>query len=69
MVTLIIAMCCGRDMDDDDVDEDEEKAQIAAESKWYRKSRSKNNISGFYPVDELLLREIRKKRKEEVAIM
>lgn len=54
-------------MDDDDVDEDEEKVVVAEKGQWYGKSRRLDE-SEFYPVDEEFLDKMRIKHKNEAAM-
>jgi hypothetical protein len=51
----------GVDLDDDDVDEDEEKAVVADEAEWYRDSGAEKNPK-VYPIDEDQLEMIRAAR-------
>ena len=68
LLTLFLSLCCkGLDLDDDTIDEDEEKAIVADESQWKRKSRFKDN-SSFYPIDEAYLEKMRAERIEEVIL-
>ena len=68
VITLVASLVCKDvDMDDDGVDEDEERALIADEDEWYRPSR-KGAQGGFYPIDEDSLDRVRKARMTEIAI-
>ena len=65
----MLLSCCfnGLDLDDDDVEEDEEKAQIAEEALWHRRSR-RQDTSEFYPIDEPFLEILRRARIQEVEM-
>jgi hypothetical protein len=55
------------ELDDDDVDEDEEKAEIADEALWKKRSR-KLTSETFYPIDEMTLEIMRRERISEVEM-
>lgn len=65
---MIFSCCLGSvDLDDDDVDQDEEKATVADEALWYRKSRRQDNTD-FYPINESVLEILRAARVQEVEM-
>lgn len=68
IVTMVLSCCCEiMELDDDDVDEDEEKAEIADEAMWHKRSR-KLESETFYPVDEIILEIMRRDRINEVEM-
>ena len=56
------------DLDDDDVDEDEEAAEVAPESEWVGKRRRKRKGAARHPVDEEFLAIVRQARIKEVEM-
>ena len=67
-MTMVMSFCCkSLDLDDDDIDEDEEKATVAEKALWYRESRCSER-SEFYPIEEKVLAQMREDRIEEVAM-
>ena len=55
------------ELDDDDIDEDEEKVTVAEQSLWYKRSR-KLDRETFFPVDEQLVELMRRDRVSEVEM-
>ena len=65
---MFLSCCCEIvELDDDDVDEDEEKAEIADEALWKKRSR-KLTSETFYPIDEMTLEIMRRERISEVEM-
>ncbi len=66
IAAVLSCLCRHIDLDDDDVDEDEEKADLADESEWYHPSRRTGKTG--VPIDEEFLELIRIARQKEVEM-
>ena len=56
------------DLDDDDVDEDEEPAEVAPENEWMGKRKRKLKGASKHPIDEEFLAIVRQARIKEVEM-
>ena len=65
---MLLSLCCEAvELDDDDVFEDEEKARVAEEALFKKRSRRPESDT-FYPVDEPMLEILRRDRINHVEM-
>lgn len=70
MTMAVSCICKNVDMDDDDVEEDEEKVFIYPEDEWFQKDKGGKMYEGgiLLPIDEDILDLIREERRKEVEM-